>query len=158
MPGSIRRRLPFWPNVKLQAAGVFSNLALPFGSQALQVRFLQKQGVDGATAVAAGGIINLAAGTITQIGLFFLALEASPRKVDLGQIPTGTVETLLELVLAVILVVSLVVLAVPVLRRKVVPPVTKGLPHHHRRPAQPAPDRLADRRIRPRLRRCTGSR
>ncbi|BEP12552.1 hypothetical protein acdb102_08630 [Acidothermaceae bacterium B102] len=126
LAGSIRRRLPFWPNVKLQAAGVFSNLALPFGSQALQVRFLQKQGVDGATAVAAGGIINLAAGTITQIGLFFLALEASPRKVDLGQIPTGTVETLLELVLAVILVVSLVVLAVPVLRRKVVPPVTKG--------------------------------
>ena len=64
LAGSIKRRLPFWPNLKLQAAGVFSNLALPFGSQALQVRFLQKQGVDAATAVAAGGIVNLAAGTV----------------------------------------------------------------------------------------------
>jgi glycosyltransferase 2 family protein len=127
LAGSIKRRLPFWPNVKLQAAGVFSNLALPFGSQALQVRFLQKQGVDAATAVAAGGVINLAAGTVTQIGLLFLAVEVSPRKVDIGQIPTGTVVSLLAVVTGAILVGSLVVLAVPGLRRKVVPPVSKGM-------------------------------
>ena len=126
LDGSIKRRLPFWPNVKLQAAGVFSNLALPFGSQALQVRFLQKQGVDAAAAVAAGGFVNLAAGTVTQIGLFFLALAASPREVDVGQIPTGTVVSVLALVMVAILVGSLIVLAVPVLRRKVVPPVSEG--------------------------------
>ena len=126
LAGSIRKRLPFWPNVKLQVAGVFSNLALPFGSQALQVRFLQKQGVDAATAVAAGGVVNLAAGTATQVGLFFLALEAAPRKVDIGQIPTGTVVTLLTLVMAAILVCSVIVLIVPALRRKVMPPVSKG--------------------------------
>ncbi|MDX6228952.1 MAG: hypothetical protein QOI76_2342 [Frankiales bacterium] len=127
LAGSIRRRLPFWPNLKLQFAGVFSNLALPFGSMALQVRFLQKQGVDAATAVAAGGIINLAAGTITQVGLFFLAIEASPRKVDLGQIPTGTLTTVLLIAAVAILAASLVVLVVPMLRRRVVPPVTRGV-------------------------------
>lgn len=126
LDGSIRRRLPFWPNVKLQVAGVFSNLALPFGSQALQVRFLQKQGVDAATAVTAGGIVNLAAGTATQIGLFFIALQASPREVDVGQIPTGTVESLLAVGMIAILAGSLVVLAVPALRRKVMTPVSKG--------------------------------
>jgi tRNA A-37 threonylcarbamoyl transferase component Bud32/uncharacterized membrane protein YbhN (UPF0104 family) len=127
LAGSIKRRLPFWPNLKLQLAGVFSNLALPFGSQALQVRFLQKQGVDAATAVAAGGIINLAGGTVTQVGLFFLALEASPRQVDIGQIPTGTVTTVLILATVAILAASLIVLAVPMFRRKVVPPVSRGL-------------------------------
>jgi undecaprenyl-diphosphatase len=127
LAGSIKRRLPFWPNLKLQVAGAFSNLALPFGSQALQVRFLQKQGVDGATAVAAGGIINLAAGTLTQILLFFIAVEASPRQVDVGQIPTGAVTTILTLSVVVILAASLVVLAVPALRRRVVPPVSRGV-------------------------------
>jgi uncharacterized membrane protein YbhN (UPF0104 family) len=127
LAGSIKRRLPFWPNVKLQIAGVFSNLALPFGSQALQVRFLQKQGVDAATAVAAGGIINLAAGTLTQIGLFFLALELSPREVDVGQIPTGAVTTVLIIAVVAILVASLVVLAIPKLRTRVVPPVSRGV-------------------------------
>lgn len=127
LAGSIKRRLPFWPNLKLQIAGVFSNLALPFGSQALQVRFLQKQGVDGATAVAAGGIINLAAGTITQIGLLLIAIEASPRKVDIGQIPTGAVTTVLIIAVAGILVASAVVLAIPRLRTRVVSPVSRGL-------------------------------
>jgi uncharacterized membrane protein YbhN (UPF0104 family) len=127
LAGSIKRRIPFWPNVKLQIAGVFSNLALPFGSQALQVRFLQKQGVDGATAVAAGGIINLAAGTLTQIGLFFIAIEASPRTVDVGQIPTGVVTNILIVAVVAILVASLLVLGIPKLRKQVVPPLSRGV-------------------------------
>jgi undecaprenyl-diphosphatase len=127
LAGSIRRRLPFWPNLKLQTAGVFSNLALPFGSQALQVRFLQKQGVDGATAVAAGGVINLVAATVAQLLLFFIAVEASPRSIDLGQIPTGAITALLIAATAAILVASLVVLVVPVLRRRVVAPLTQGV-------------------------------
>jgi uncharacterized membrane protein YbhN (UPF0104 family) len=127
LAGSIRRRLPVWPNLKLQLAGSFSNLALPLGSQALQVRFLQKQGVDGGAAVAAGGIVNLAAGTVTQVLLFFLAVEASPRRIDLGQIPTGAVTSLLVIATVAILVASLVVLAVPFLRRRVVPPVSRGV-------------------------------
>ena len=147
LAGSIRRRLPFWPNLKLQTAGVFSNLALPFGSQALQVRFLQKQGVDGATAVAAGGIINLAAGTVTQLVLFFVALEASPRTIDLGQIPTGTITTVLIVATAGILLASLVVLAVPALRRKVAAADQPGRPQHRRGAAQPSPDRLAARAV-----------
>ena len=126
LAGSIRRRLPFWPNVQLQVAGVFSNLALPFGSQALQVRFLQKQGVDAAEAVAAGGLVNLTAGTATQLLLFVVAYDASPRTVDLGQIPTGAVTTLLGVGVGVVLLASLIGLAIPAVRRRVVPPVARG--------------------------------
>jgi len=127
LAGSIRRRLPFWPNLQLQVAGTFSNLALPFGSQALQVRFLQKQGVDGARAVAAGGLVNLTGSTLTQVALFAVTYEASPRTVDLGQIPTGAITTLLGVGVALVLLLSVVGLGVPALRRRVVPPVARGL-------------------------------
>ena len=127
LAGSIRRRLPFWPNVTLQVAGTFSNLALPFGSQALQVRFLQKQGVDAAVAVASGGIVNLTGSTLSQVALLVVTYEASPHTVDLGQIPTGAITTLLGIGSAVVLLLSLIGLGVPALRRRVVPPVTLGL-------------------------------
>ncbi|RZS79964.1 undecaprenyl-diphosphatase [Motilibacter rhizosphaerae] len=126
LAGSVRQRLPLWPNVKLQAAGAFCNLALPFGSQAMQVRFLQKQGVDAATAIAGGGVVNLVAATGTQVALFFVAAQASPERIDLGQIPTGAITALLEIGTAAVVAASLLVLAVPYVRRRVLPPVHQG--------------------------------
>lgn len=127
LSGSTRRRLPLWANLKVQVAGVFSNLALPLGSQALQIRFLQKQGVSAAAAVAGGGLVNLMGGITAQLAVFALALQASPASLDLGQIPTGALTRTLELALLGILAVSLLVLTVPRLRHLVLPPVTRGL-------------------------------
>jgi uncharacterized membrane protein YbhN (UPF0104 family)/tRNA A-37 threonylcarbamoyl transferase component Bud32 len=127
LSGSTRRRLPFWPNLKVQVAGTFSNIALPLGSQALQIRFLQKQGLSGAAAVAGGGLINLAAGTAAQVAVLALALQASPASLDLGQIPTGAITRTLEVATLLTLAVSALVLAVPRLRHLVLPPVSRGM-------------------------------
>jgi uncharacterized membrane protein YbhN (UPF0104 family)/tRNA A-37 threonylcarbamoyl transferase component Bud32 len=127
LSGSTRRRLPFWPNLKLQVAGAFANLSLPLGSQALQIRFLQKQGVGGAAAVAGGGLVNLAGGVAAQVLLFLVAAQASPQSLDLGQIPQDAIILTLELATAGVLALSLLVLAVPLLRHRVLPPVTRGL-------------------------------
>lgn len=126
LQGSVRRRLPFWSNVKLQVAGTFSNLALPLGSQALQVRYLQRHGADAATAVAAGGVVSVVATLTTQATLVPLALFASPQRVDTAAIPRGTLETVLSVGTAAVLLISLVVLAVPGLRRWLGRPVRRG--------------------------------
>lgn len=126
LAGSTRKRLPFWPNLKVQVAGAFSNIAFPLGSQALQIRFLQKQGLSGAAAVAGGGVVNLLGGTAAQIGLLALAVEASPGRVDVGEIPAGAISRTLEIGTVLVLVVSLLVLTVPSLRHRVLPPFTRG--------------------------------
>jgi uncharacterized membrane protein YbhN (UPF0104 family) len=125
LAGSVRQRLPFWPNLKLQAAGAFTNLALPFGSQALQVRFLQRQGVDGATAVTSG-LVTLLGGTAAQVALFAALIQTSPQHVQGVHIPTGTVVTVLEVLTAAVVAATLAVLTIPPLRRRVAPPVERG--------------------------------
>ena len=60
--GTVPIRLPLGPTVELQVAMSFSNLAIPaVGGLGVQVRYLQKQGVDLPSAVAAGGVLNSAA-------------------------------------------------------------------------------------------------
>ena len=45
--GNVPIRLPVWPSIELQSAMSFSNLAVPVAADtALQVRFLQKNGLD----------------------------------------------------------------------------------------------------------------
>lgn len=127
LSGSTRRRLPFWPNLKVQVAGVFSNIALPLGSQALQIRFLQKQGLSGGAAVAGGGLVNLLGGITAQVALLALALQASPASLDVGQIPTGAVTRTLEAVTVLTLALSVLLLAVPRLRHLLWSPLTRGV-------------------------------
>ncbi len=126
LQGSVRRPLPFVSNVKLQLAGTFSNLALPLGSQALQVRYLQRHGASAASAVAAGGVVSVVATLATQVTLVPLALYASPQRVHTADIPRGTLQTLLSVGTATVLVLSLVVLVVPALRRRIGRPVLRG--------------------------------
>ena len=127
LAGSTRRRLPLWGNLKLQIAGSFANISLPLGSQALQIRFLQKHGVTGAEAVAGGGVVNLVGGVAAQVLVFLVAVQASPRSLDVGEIPQGAIITTLEVTVAAVLALSLVVLVVPFLRRRVLPPFERGV-------------------------------
>src|SRR5260370_32507707 len=79
--GTVRTRLPLGPTTELQVAMSFSNLAIPaVGGTAVQIRFLQKQGVDLASAVASGGLLSNVAMVVTQLGLFGLALWLSPNQ------------------------------------------------------------------------------
>src|SRR3954467_9241793 len=56
--GSVRRRLPALRSIEVLFAAAFANLAVPgVGSTTVQVRYLQLQGVDLASAVAAGAVL-----------------------------------------------------------------------------------------------------
>jgi len=137
--GSVPQRLPLWPSTQLQLAGPFSNLGLPFGSQALQVRFLQRQGVELATAVAATSVVTVGLGTLAQVGLFAAAAALSPRRLSALHLPTGELVATLLAGAAVLVVVSAVILVAPPLRRRYYPPIARSfgtLGHSLRSPRQ----------------------
>jgi len=126
LSGSVPRRLPLWANLRVQLAGVVSNLALPLGSTALQVRFLQRQGVELAAAFAAAGVVGVTGALVGQLGVLAVATALSPRPVQLEALPTGALVTALEVGTAGLLVGSAVLLGVPVLRRRFYPPLARG--------------------------------
>lgn len=126
--GTVPVRLLLWPTTKVQVAMSFSNLAIPgIGGTAVQVRFLQKQGVCIAGAIASGGVLAPVASIVAQCVLLPVALVLSPTGVELGEIPTeGLTETLMVAVL-VAATITWLVLRIPALRRSVVPHVRSAL-------------------------------
>ena len=88
--GSVSMRLPFLRSVEALLAAAFSNLALPgIGGTAVQVRYLQLQGVDLASAVAAGAVIANVANVVVQGALFLVAILFTSQDFDLGRIDLG---------------------------------------------------------------------
>jgi undecaprenyl-diphosphatase len=125
--GTVPKRLPIWPTTETQVAMSFSNLAIPaVGGIAVQVRYLQKQGVDLASAVASGGLLSTVANVVAQIMLFFIALWLAPNKFDTGNIDTQSVVQVVLLIALVLVVAVGLVLGVPKLRKSIVPPVKRG--------------------------------
>jgi glycosyltransferase 2 family protein len=105
----------------------FSNLTVPVAADtAVQVRFLQKNGLQLSEAVAAGGVLSTVSEAVVQIGLFFLALWLAPDSIDLGRIDTGKIVVVALVALFVVGVVVAVVFAVSRLRRIVLPPVRRA--------------------------------
>ena len=77
--GACRSRLPLVRTAELQLSMSFSNLAVPaVGGLASQVRFLQLQGIDMASAVAAGGLLADVGNIAAQVILFVIARRALP--------------------------------------------------------------------------------
>ncbi len=125
--GNVPIRIPIWPSVELQSAMSFSNLAVPVAADtAIQVRFLQKQGLDLASAVATGGVLSSVSEIIVQIGLFFVALWLAPDSIDFGRIDTGKVAVIALLVVFVLLVGLAVIISVRKIRHVVLPPVIRA--------------------------------
>ena len=68
----------------------FSNVTLPAGAEsAVQVRFLQKRGVDLASALAVGGVYSTVSEFVIQAAIFGVALLLAPTQVDVGSVPVG---------------------------------------------------------------------
>ena len=127
LQGTVPVRLPLWPTTEVELGMSFSNLAIPaIGGQGMQVRFLQKMGVDLSSAVAAGGILSTVGELIASVGLFALALAIEPTRVDLSLIPTNGLVTLVIGVVCVVALASGILAAVPKLRDIVVPPVARA--------------------------------
>jgi glycosyltransferase 2 family protein len=78
--GSVTVRLPFWPTVLTQGASSFINRVSPanVGGMALNVRYLQKTGVEPSEGVAAVGV-NALAGAIVHVILLVIFLSWAGR-------------------------------------------------------------------------------
>ncbi len=127
LSGTVPINLPLLRTAELQLSMSFSNLAVPaIGGMAAQIRFLQKQGVDLASAVASGGLLanvgNIAACTI----LFFVAIVLSPTDIKTGNIPVDEVIKVVVLIALVIVVAVVLIFKVRKLREVVLPPVTSA--------------------------------
>jgi undecaprenyl-diphosphatase len=127
LQGTVAVHLPVVPTTALQLGMSFSNLAVPgIGGQGMQVRFLQKLGVDLPSAVAAGGVLSGFGGLVAALGCFLVALVVEPARVDLSLIPTdGLLLFLLGCVVLLVLVSGLLAV-LPGLRRRALPPIAQA--------------------------------
>jgi undecaprenyl-diphosphatase len=100
LDGSVPERLPLGPNLGVQVATSFVGVAAPGGGLALTARFLQKRGIDTATAVGAVGVDTIAGVMVhfTLTGLFIALAGSSglqtfdlPSWVTIGLIAAGVV-------------------------------------------------------------------
>jgi undecaprenyl-diphosphatase len=103
-------RLPFWPTVLTQGASSFINRVSPanVGGMALNVRYLQKTGVEPSAGVAAVGV-NALAGAIVHVVLLVIFLGWAGR--GLGQafkLPSSSKLLLILAILAAVIGLVLV--------------------------------------------------
>jgi uncharacterized membrane protein YbhN (UPF0104 family) len=127
--GALMTPLPLLPCVVLQSAIKFINLTVPSsaGRIGMNIRFLQRMGAPLPEAVAAGAIDD-ASETIVQIGLFLLVIPFIDIQLDSSQLRgAGPDGRLIAAVAAALVLAVIIVLAVPKLRAKVVPPVRAAL-------------------------------
>ena len=120
--GTVPVRIALWPAIELQSSMSFSNLAVPVAADAaIQIRFLQRNGLDLSSAVAIGGVLSAVTEIFVQGGLFFVALWLSPDSIDFGRIDTGQIVVVVLAVLFVAGVVAAIVFSVQRVRRAVLP-------------------------------------
>ncbi|HLM18425.1 MAG TPA: lysylphosphatidylglycerol synthase transmembrane domain-containing protein [Acidimicrobiia bacterium] len=126
--GNVPIRLPVWPSIELQSAMSFSNLAVPVAADtAMQVRFLQKNGLDLGSAVAAGGILSSVTEIVVQVGLLFLAIWLAPDSIDFGRIDTNQIVVVVLIAVLAIGVAMAVIFGVRRIRHRVLPPIQRAL-------------------------------
>ena len=129
MRGAVLTPLALLPCVVLQSAIKFINLTVPSsaGRIGMNLRFLQRMGVPRPEAVAAGAVDD-ASETIVQVALFLLVIPFVHVDLNTSQFHGTGPDSRLVAAIGVALVISVVVvLAVPKLHAKVVPPVRRAL-------------------------------
>lgn len=126
--GNVPIRLPVWPSIELQSAMSFSNLAVPVAADtAMQVRFLQKNGLDLSSAVAAGGILSSVSEIVVQVGLLLVAIWLAPDEIDFGRIDTTQIVVVVLGAVLLVGVAMAIVFGVRRIRHHVLPPVQRAL-------------------------------
>jgi uncharacterized membrane protein YbhN (UPF0104 family)/tRNA A-37 threonylcarbamoyl transferase component Bud32 len=127
--GALMTPLPLLPCVILQSAIKFINLTVPSsaGRIGMNIRFLQRMGAPLPQAVAAGAVDD-AAETIVQLALFLLVIPFVHADLDTSQFHGAGPNRRLVAALLIALVIGVaVVLGVPKLRAKVMPPLREAL-------------------------------
>ncbi len=127
LQGTVPVRLPLWRTTELQVGMSFSNLAVPgVGGLAMQVRYLQRQGVDLGSAVAAGGLLSTVGNLVVAVALFALSVLIEPAHVNLSLLPTSGLAELVVATIAAVSVTAAAIIGIPRLRRAVMPPVHRA--------------------------------
>ena len=125
--GTVPIALPLMRTAELQLSMSFSNLAVPaVGGMAAQIRFLQKQGVDLASAVASGGLLTNVGNIVQSIVLLVIAVALSPDTLHFGKIPTSSIVELVLLIIVLGIIAAGIVFGVPKVRKLVMPPLTNA--------------------------------
>jgi undecaprenyl-diphosphatase len=93
---------------------------------AAQIRFLQKQGVDLASAVASGGLLTNVANIAQSIVLLGIAVWLSPDTLHFGKIPTSGIVELVLIVIVVAVIAAGIVFGIPKVRTLVLPPLVNA--------------------------------
>jgi len=128
LKGTVKVALPLVATTELEVAMTYSNVVVPLiGGTALQIRFLEKQGVALPSAVTAGSVLSAAGAAISELPLFFLALALSSNGIALGTLP---VRRVLEVSAVVVVLLALAVVAAVELQHvqgKLLRPIKEGL-------------------------------
>jgi uncharacterized protein (TIRG00374 family) len=127
--GAVMTPLALLPCIVLQSAIKFINLTVPSsaGRIGMNIRFLQRMGAPLPEAVAAGAVDD-ASETIVQVALFLLVLPLVHASLDTSRFHgVGPNSRLVAVLIAALVVSVAVVMAVPKLRAKVVPPLRQAL-------------------------------
>jgi uncharacterized membrane protein YbhN (UPF0104 family) len=125
--GSVSQRLPLFRSVEALLAAAFSNLAVPgIGGTAVQVRYLQQQGVELAAAVAAGAILANVANVLVQGMLFLVALLLTTQTIDTDKLDVDNVVAILRIVVFLAGIAVAVAYGIPRFRRRTLPPTQRA--------------------------------
>ena len=121
MVGSVPQPIPFWATLRMQVASSFVSRIAPAntGALAVGVRFLQRAGLPPAGAAASVGI-NTVAGFAVHVVLL-VGFVAWTGRQGVGRVSLPDASTVLLVVAGVLAASGIVVVAVPSLRRKVLP-------------------------------------
>ncbi len=109
MLGGVSVRVPFWPSVLTQGGSSFVNRVSPsnVGGMALNVRFLQKAGVDPSAGVAAVGVNSLAGALVHAVLLVIFFSWASRGLGKAFKLPSSS--TLLAILAVAAAVIGIVI-------------------------------------------------
>jgi undecaprenyl-diphosphatase len=124
--GTVPQRVPFGPTLLAQVAGSFVNRVTPasVGGMVLNARYLEKSGVDPATAVAGVGL-NTIAGAAVHVFLTVVFFIWSGSQ--LGKAFDISAVTKVLLVIPVVLAIVGAVMATRWGRRKLIAPLMRGV-------------------------------
>ena len=128
--GGVSVRVPFWPTVLTQGASSFVNRVSPsnVGGMALNVRFLQKAGVEPSAGVAAVGVNSLAGALVHGVLLVIFFAWAGRGAGKAFKLPSSS--TLLAILAVAAAVIGIVIATRQGRRfaaRKLLPPLRSSL-------------------------------
>ncbi|MGC8511846.1 MAG: lysylphosphatidylglycerol synthase domain-containing protein [Acidimicrobiales bacterium] len=128
LKGTVKVTLPLLATTELEVAMTYSNVVVPLiGGTALQIRFLERQGVALPSAVTAGSVLSAAGAAISELPLFLIALVLSKNGIALGNLP---VRRVLEVTGVVVVLLALAIVAAVELQHvqaKSLKPIKLGL-------------------------------